>query len=166
VLGGKESDAGLRAEDTAWWDWQTSLEETRQGRSLSSCTGYLCGAYGTERLYVQPTIIRHGLDVSLHEKALLGRACQDMLWIDHAWAHGLQANGDVIVPSHDDLALTIQGNGAWPTGDFDSLTHGKRCVTLYPDWHDQARGNGRQDSCCGGMRLDHQPTIGWHPVYG
>jgi hypothetical protein len=29
------------------------------------------------------------------------------------------------MPSHDDLALTIQGNGARPTGDFDPLTHGQ-----------------------------------------
>jgi len=111
-------------------------------------------------------MISHGLHVSLHEKALLGRKRQDVLWIDHARAHGLQTNGDVIVPSYDDFALTIQGNSAWPTGDFDSLTHSERRVTLYPDWHDQARCNGRQDSWCGGLRLDHQPTIGWHPVQG
>ena len=52
MLGGQESGAGLRAEDTAWWNWQTSLEETRQGRPLPACTGYLCGACSTEKLYV------------------------------------------------------------------------------------------------------------------
>ena len=61
VLGSKESGAGLRAEDTAWWDWQTSLEETCEGRPLPAGIGYLCGAYGAERLYVKPTMVRHGL---------------------------------------------------------------------------------------------------------
>ena len=80
----------------------------------------------------------------LHEKALLGGKRQYVLRIDDPRAGGLQTNGNTIMPSHDDLALTIQGNGARTAGDFDPLTHGER-VPLHADRHDQARGDGRQD---------------------
>ena len=65
-----------------------------------------------------------------------------MLRIDDSRTGGLQTNGNVIMPSHDDLALTIQGNSAWPTGDFDPLTHGEWRVPLHADRHDQARAMG------------------------
>jgi hypothetical protein len=68
------------------------------------------------------------------------------------------------MPSHDDLAFTIQGNGARSTGDFDPFTHGQQRMPLHADRHDQARGNGRQDGRSSGMYFDHQPTIGWRPV--
>src|SRR5215831_6675185 len=104
------------------------------------------------------------LHAPLHEKALLGCKRQDVLRINDARAGGLQTNGDVIMPSHDDLALTVEGNGARPTGDFDPLTHGQRRMPLYTDRHDQARGDGCKDGRSRGMDFEYQPAIGWGPV--
>ena len=125
----KESDTGLRTEDTPWWDWQTSLEQTCEGRPLPPCISYLCCASGTERLDIRRIIITHSLHAPLHEKSLLGGKRQYVLRIDDPRTRGLQTNGDAIMPPHDNLTLTIQGNSARTTSDFDPLPHGERRVT-------------------------------------
>jgi hypothetical protein len=102
--------------------------------------------------------------MSLHEKALLGGKRQYVLWINDPRAGGLQTNGNVILPAHNDLALTIQGNGTRTTGDFNPLTHSQQRMPLHADRHDQARGDGRQDSRRRGMYFEHQPAVRWRPV--
>jgi hypothetical protein len=109
-------------------------------------------------------MVSHSLHAPLHKKALLGGKGQYVLWIDDPRAGGLQTNSNVIMPSHDDLTLTIQGNSAWTTGDFDLLTHSEQRVPLHADRHDQARGDGRQDSWSSRMDLEHQPAVGWCSV--
>jgi hypothetical protein len=84
---------------------------------------------------------------------LLGSKGQYVLWIDDPRTSRLQTNSDAIMPSYDDLALPIKGNSARTTGDFDLFTHGQYRVTSYTDRHNQARGDGSQDSRRGGMYL-------------